>query len=201
MHQSAMIRMKWFVDNYVPKDKRVKILDLGSYNVNGCYRTLFDGYNVDYIGADIANGPNVGIVLSDPYQWLEIEDCSLDFVISGNALEHIEFPWSTMDQIYKKLKHNGIVCMLAPFNLSEHRYPTDCYRYYPDGLKALAKWAGLVTIDATTGGYPSNENANWAGSVNYDDSVLIAIKASSDTDISKYPKLGKELRSDRIYRG
>ena len=54
-----------------------------------------------------------------------------------------------MSQIYRKLKADGIICILAPFNLSEHRYPVDCYRYYPDGLKALATWAGFTVIDAT----------------------------------------------------
>ncbi|MBR0151613.1 MAG: hypothetical protein IJP89_09650 [Synergistaceae bacterium] len=29
------------------------------------------------------------------------------------------------------------------------------HRYYPDGFKALAKWAGFQVINATVGGVPS----------------------------------------------
>ena len=46
MHQSAMIRMKWFVDNYIPKDKKVKVLDIGSYSVNGNYKEFFKGKTI-----------------------------------------------------------------------------------------------------------------------------------------------------------
>lgn len=41
MHAGAMLRMKWFVDNYVDRDRFVKVLDVGSYDVNGSYRQLF----------------------------------------------------------------------------------------------------------------------------------------------------------------
>ena len=41
MHNSAMLRMEWFVKNYVPQDKKVRVLDVGSYDVNGSYKELF----------------------------------------------------------------------------------------------------------------------------------------------------------------
>lgn len=43
-----------------------------------------------------------------------------------------------------------MVCIVAPSRGPEHRYPLDCWRYYPDGLSALAKWAGLSVIEAKT---------------------------------------------------
>ena len=90
MHTSAMTRMKWFVENYIPSNKKVKVLDVGSYNVNGCYRDLFtDRKNVEYVGLDVEPGPNVDIVVNSPYNWDNVEDESFDFVISGNAFEHI----------------------------------------------------------------------------------------------------------------
>ena len=43
---SAMLRMNWFVQNYITPplaqlDKKIKVLDVGAYNINGCYRELF----------------------------------------------------------------------------------------------------------------------------------------------------------------
>ena len=37
----------------------------------------------------------------------------------------------------------GLACIIAPACWHKHRYPIDCYRFYPDGMIALCKWAGL----------------------------------------------------------
>ena len=199
MHQSAMIRMKWFVDNYVPKDKKVKVLDIGSYSVNGNYKELFKGTQVEYVGLDITEGPNVDIAVKDPYSWIEIPDESFDFIISGNAFEHIEYPWLTIKEIFKKLKWGGFVCILAPFRLGEHRYPTDCYRYYPDGFRALAKWGGLKVINVTLGGLCGGLTTH--SSENYDDTMLVAAKALTEEGLDELPKLTEEGREYTIIRG
>lgn len=69
MHKSAILRMQWFVENYIPMDRHIRVLDVGSCDVNGSYRMLFHGMDVDYIGLDMANGLNVNYVPYDPYQW------------------------------------------------------------------------------------------------------------------------------------
>lgn len=195
-----MTRMKWFVQNYISRDKEVKVLDVGSYNVNGCYRTLFAGSKAKYTGLDISPGPNVDIVVEDSYNWDEIEDECFDYIISGNAFEHIEFPWLTIRQIYKKLKPEGIICILTPFSLGEHRYPTDCYRYYSDGLIALAKWGNFKVIECTVGGIPKGTtDSRWLDKTeNYDDTMLIAAKTEDESKLANLPRLGS-TRLTRVW--
>lgn len=190
MHKSAMLRMKWFIDHYIPQNKEVKVLDIGSYNVNGCYRTLFTNTKVKYTGLDVSKGPNVDLVPKDPYSWIEIPDNTYDYVISGNAFEHIEYPWLTIKEIYRVLKQDGIACILAPFALGEHKYPTDCYRYYSDGFIALAKWGGFKVIEATVGGIPKDTtDSQWLSSIeNYDDTMMTIMKTDSDEKIVNLPR-------------
>lgn len=107
MHVSTMKRMEWFVNHYIGEGNGAKVLDVGSYDVNGTYKELFEGKSVKYFGLDIAEGPNVDIVMETPYSWNNIEDESFDYIISGQAFEHIEFPWLTIKEIYKKLKPGG----------------------------------------------------------------------------------------------
>jgi hypothetical protein len=38
----------------------------------------------------------------------------------------------------------------VPSSGPEHRYPVDCWRFYPDGLVALAEFAHLETLEAVT---------------------------------------------------
>lgn len=191
MHKSAMKRMEWFIDNYVEDGK--SILDVGSYDVNGCFKDLLYNRDVNYVGLDIEEGPNVDLVPKDSYSWDEIPDESYDFVISANAFEHIEYPWKTIGEIYKKLKWGGCCCIIAPNYVDEHRYPVDCWRFFSDGLIALAKSTDFQIISCTVAGIPdASASEEWDSTVN--DVCLIAIKTEEDIDLNKYPKFQTERR-------
>lgn len=195
MHRSAMLRMKWFVDHYIPEDKPVRVLDVGSYDVNGSYRSLFDNRNnVYYVGLDMSDGPNVDYVPEDPYVWSELQDESFDFIISGSAFEHIEYPWLTMEQIFGKLKKGGFACILAPHTIGEHRYPVDCYRYFSDGFRALAKWAKFEVVDVTVGGMPKQQLTDEWRIDNPDDTMMIVAKGIDQTSLNSLPKMSCEIR-------
>jgi len=155
MHGSSLINMSKFVDKYLDKNSRYKILDFGSQNVqedkNAIYRKLFDSNPLwQYFGCDMADGYNVDIVLKKVYEWKEIKSNSFDCVISGQALEHVEFFWLTFLEIKRVMKHGGICCIIVPSSGPEHKYPIDCYRYYPDGLRAVAKYVGLEVLEVYT---------------------------------------------------
>lgn len=128
------------------------VLDVGSMDVNGTYRTLFDA-DVNYVGLDIAEGPNVDVVVADPYNWKELHrrdgPDEYDLIISGSTLEHIKWPWKTMVEIDYWLKPGGRVYVVVPAMWPEHKHPVDCYRFLPDGMRALGEWADLNTISAT----------------------------------------------------
>ena len=145
MHQSSLDNMMAFRKKYLEsrQNEPLLILDLGSFDVNGSYRGAFDVAPWTYRGVDMAAGKNVDIVLQDPYHWREIRSSSAAVVISGQAFEHIEFFWLTMLEIARILKPGGLCCLIAPSGGPEHRYPVDCWRFYPDGFVALARFASL----------------------------------------------------------
>lgn len=174
MHQSSYEKMKKFVDNYLDGDKTYKILDIGSQDVNGSYKPLFENPLWEYHGLDMEAGKNVDIVLSDIYHWKEIKSNSYDIVISGQAFEHIEFIWVSMLEVTRILKTDGICCIIAPSGGYEHSWPIDCWRIYPDGFKALAKYASLKTLEVYTQWEPLNYQND--DSDVWQDSVLIAQK-------------------------
>jgi len=144
--------MTAFRDRYLcaRENEPLRILDVGSQDVNGSYRHLFSGNRWKYTGLDMTAGSNVDIVLSTPYAWREVESGSADVVISGQAFEHIQYFWITMLEIARVLRTGGLCCIIAPSSGPEHRYPTDCWRFYPDGLSSLAQFAQLETLEAVT---------------------------------------------------
>lgn len=194
MHKSAMLRMKWFVDNYIPTNQHVRVLDVGSCDVNGSYRALFHGMDIDYVGLDMAYGKNVNYVPQDPYRWNELEDASFDYVISGNAFEHIEYPWLTIREIYRVLKTGGFTCILAPNSSYEHRYPLDCYRYFSDGFRALARWGGFEVVDVTVSGVPVEDSTVNDYIATHNDVMMILAKGIEEEKIASFPRLKYEKR-------
>jgi len=148
MHESSMENMRRFIDKYLNKNKSLKIADIGSREVKGgSYRRLFANQNWLYTGYDIVSGPNVDVVLKHHYTWREITPESVDVAISGQTFEHIEFPWMAIESIYIILKPGGLCCIIAPSNQKIHRYPVDCWRFLPDGFRALARWTGLDVLE------------------------------------------------------
>mgnify|MGYP001592051017 CR=1 FL=1 len=149
MHLSSLNIMKDFVGRYL-KDEHLRVLDLGSRIVGnqhsmGSYRDFFTNPKWKYTGADTAAGDNVDIVI-EPYKF-PFKDGEFDIVISGQTIEHMEFPWEWFREVARVLKKDGLCCVIAPAVWHEHRYPIDTYRYYPDGMKALAKYSGLQALE------------------------------------------------------
>lgn len=177
MHPSSLLRMQWFVESYANKLplEKAKVLDVGSYDVNGSYRDLFDEDRYEYTGLDMEEGPNVDIILKNPYDWTAIQSDSYDIVISGQAFEHIEFFWKTMEEMTRVLKKDGLLCLIAPNGFDEHRFPVDCYRFFTDGMIALARYVGIEPLHAHTNCAPSAADVEWYSDT-CADSILIARK-------------------------
>jgi SAM-dependent methyltransferase len=131
------------------------VLDVGAGARLGFHRTLWEGQGWRYHGLDLAEGPNVDVRLDDP--WLfPLDDNAYDAVISGQMLEHNEFFWLTFLEMARVLKMGGLMIHIAPSRGIEHRDPQDCWRFYRDGMTALARWAGLDCIEATTDWAPEH---------------------------------------------
>jgi SAM-dependent methyltransferase len=178
MHKSSLDKMQWFKDTHLTPyaNRHARVLDVGSYDVNGTYKDILNDPAWTYVGADLAAGPNVDVVLQSPYKWGELKSSSFDIVVSGQAFEHIEWFWLTMLEIERVLKPGGICCILAPASGYEHKYPVDCWRFYPDGFTAVAKFAKMETLHAAMQWEPLGYED---GSDEWKDSILVARKPAA----------------------
>jgi len=176
MHPSSFDKMAAFRRDHLEarRHEALLIVDLGSRDVNGSYRSLFAEPTWHYKGVDLAPGKNVDLVLRNAYDWRELKTASADVVICGQTLEHTEFFWETMLEIARVLKPHGLCCIIVPSSGPQHFFPTDCWRIFPDGLRAMARYAGLEAVEART---------QWEDLEHYDiesnvwhDSVLVARK-------------------------
>ena len=178
MHKNSHSKMEWFKNTYLNVSDKLEILDIGSLDGKGDYNysDIFDEKNWTYTGLDFQAGNNVDIVVTDIYNWFEVEDNAYDVIISGQFFEHLEFFWLTMSQIERVLKPGGYVCIIVPSAGPKHGGDMpNCYRFYEDGLRALAKYVDLevlhVSVDQRKEANPWNDGclvARKAGSLNSD---------------------------------
>ena len=153
MHQSSLNNMKMMLDRVLPEmsnQQTVTIVDYGGRRIDGhdSYYSLVQNIsNVKYIGLDIEDGPGVDVVSIDPY-CTPFEDNSVDIVITGQMFEHCEFFWLTIKDMARIIRPGGYILAITPASGPVHRYPVDCWRFYPDAYAALCKWADLKHIDS-----------------------------------------------------
>ena len=136
MHPTAFENCKKFKETYGQLFvKDISIVEIGSQDVNGSLRSLWTEYTT-YTGVDFVEGKGVNVVLSDPYK-LPFESNSVDIILSSSVFEHSEMFWLLFLEIMRVLTPNGLFYLNAPSNGDFHRWPVDCYRFYPDAGKGL----------------------------------------------------------------
>lgn len=158
--------MQAFIGVYLDpfRSEPLRILDVGSCIVlpgHPTYRTLLDCPTWEYTGLDVNEGLNVDVAVADPYRWDEIDADSFDVVISGQALEHIELFWVTAFEIGRVMRPGAITMLIAPSSGFEHRFPVDCWRFYRDGMRAIADYLDFEVLEA----YTEWGRPDWADSV------------------------------------
>lgn len=153
MHKSSYLKMQYFKETYLNPNEELKILDIGSFDKDGNYNygLILNEKKWTYHGLDLKQGNNIDIVVENAYDWEdEIEDETYDLVISGQAFEHIEFFWLTLEQVKRVLKPGGLFFLIVPSTGPVHKNPYDCYRFNENAMKAMAKYINFRVIEYGT---------------------------------------------------
>ena len=149
MHPTAVRHGKAFFDAYAPgfdPARPIRLIEIGSQNLNGSLREVCPPA-VDYTGVDFAAGAGVDVVLDDAYS-LPFADQAFDMVVSSSCFEHAQMFWLTFLEALGVLRPRGLSHLNATPSGAFHRHPVDCWRFYPDGGKALVAWTRRSGIDA-----------------------------------------------------
>lgn len=109
------------VARYPEFQQNVRVLEIGSYNINGTARDHFS--ECSYIGADWRPGPGVDQV--GLAHELAFPDGSFDVVLSVETLEH-DFYWrETLAAMRRMLRPGGLFMLtVASFDFPQHEL--DC---------------------------------------------------------------------------
>lgn len=184
MHPTAITNCRHFFDTYAGAFPTTthRVVEIGSQDVNGSLRTCCPS-RFDYVGVDFVAGNGVDVVLQDPYV-LPFDNGSVDIVLTSSCFEHSEMFWVLFLEAMRILKPHGLLYLNVPSNGSFHRYPVDCWRFYPDSGNALVTWAKRNGINAALlESYTSEQTA--APLDEWNDYIAIFVK--DGREINQHP--------------
>lgn len=180
MHRSSLLKFEAFlrvVAGDPARNAGRSILDIGSKSYQGhpTYRSAAERHGLAYTGLDMSAGENVDIVCASPVVYREIADDSYDFIVSGQTFEHNPFFWATFAEMARILAPGGHLLVIAPGSGPVHRYPVDCWRFYPDAWAALCAMTGLDLVETL---FEPPKFADLVAGGQWRDSAVVARKPS-----------------------
>jgi len=189
MHDSAFRIGELVMQTYCDLPK-ARILEIGSMDVNGSLREAA-AHTTEYVGVDLEEGPAVDVVIK-PGEKLPFDDFSFDLIMASSAFEHDPRFWDTFIEMCRVARPGGHIYVNAPSNGGVHRYPLDCWRFYPDAGLALMEYAGerQVQVDLVESFVGKRYNDSWDG---WNDFVAVFRKGPSKSPMNndfvykKYP--------------
>jgi SAM-dependent methyltransferase len=117
MHEEARLFTLFVKELLGDYFKTKRVLDVGSGDINGNNRFLFE--NCQYDGNDVIQARNVTIVSKT--KDLQFEDNTFDTIVSTECFEHDPEYKESMQKIVKMLKPNGLFCFTcASTDRKEH---------------------------------------------------------------------------------
>jgi SAM-dependent methyltransferase len=118
--------------------KGKRVLEIGSLNVNGTIRDLFEPYCQEYIGSDMRLGPGVDRVVDSTKLDTVFERDSFDCIVSCDTFEHIEDWKSALKQAFYVLKPGGKFYFTTVFpGYPKHDYPNDFWRWTVEDVNSV----------------------------------------------------------------
>jgi SAM-dependent methyltransferase len=120
----------------------IRVLEIGPGAFPSDYQKTVGG-KLTWDTLDIYDSPSLTYPKAPLYEF-PIPTDSYDVVLSGQVIEHVGKIWRWMAELARVTRPGGCVITIGPASWPFHEYPIDCWRIFPDGMKALSEDCGLA---------------------------------------------------------
>lgn len=159
MHESVME----FVAEVLPPPavRGLRVLEVGSYDVNGSVRSFLAPVAGVYVGIDIRPGPGVDVVCDAAHAG---ELGLFDVVVSTEMMEHAADWRASLRGIVRALRVGGVLAltMRGP-GAGRHDHPGDYWRFTPELLFVALGRLGVAAVTRTDHGMGYSDGVFAAG--------------------------------------
>ena len=145
MHENTKLLFKKHALPYFKPGLRV--LEIGPNKLPSAFQEILREERITWHTLDLSFRNDIPLTYkaADEYTF-PIPDNSYDIVLSANVIEHVRKIWRWMQEVARVTKPGGHVITIAPVSWEYHEDPVDCWRIYPEGMKALCEDAGLNVL-------------------------------------------------------
>jgi SAM-dependent methyltransferase len=144
MHSNSKLLFAKYGQQFIRSGCR--LLEIGPDEIPSSYAQMVDDKTVTWDTLDMGGGRPLTYANVSEYSF-PIPDESYDVVLAGQVLEHVRKIWIWVKELERVCKKGGHVILINPVSWPFHQAPVDCWRIYPDGMRALLEDTGLRIID------------------------------------------------------
>ena len=125
-----------------------RVLDVGAGEAP--WRDLMP-LEVDYVGVDADLSGEFGMrrqsnIIYYDGKRLPYEDCSFDYVLCTEVLEHVPDPFAFLTDLQRVLRQGGTLILTVPWSARLHHLPYDYGRFTRFGLAALLNATSFTNV-------------------------------------------------------
>lgn len=120
----------------------MKVLEIGPDGVPSTYQRAVDDSSIVWHTLDLRDDPSLTYRTFSEYEF-PVESASYDIVLSGQVIEHVRQVWTWVQELARVCKEGGLVVTINPVSWPYHEAPLDCWRIFPEGMRALYECARL----------------------------------------------------------
>jgi SAM-dependent methyltransferase len=142
MHPNSKLMFEKYARAYFNAGGRV--LEVGP-GFPSTLRGLVNDPSIVWDTVDIFAHPDLTYTATSEYSF-PIPDNTYDVVVAANVLEHVRKVWVWIRELSRVCKPGGYVITVNPVSWPYHAIPIDCWRAYPEGMRALYDEGGLRVI-------------------------------------------------------
>jgi SAM-dependent methyltransferase len=142
MHKNSLLL---FQKHVLPLLKPgMRVLEIGPNGFPSDYRKMVS-FEITWDTLDIYAHPELTYPNAAEYSF-PIPDKQYDLVVNGQVIEHVRKIWLWIREVERVCAPNGFVAIISPVSWPYHEAPIDCWRIYPDGMKALLEDTSLKVV-------------------------------------------------------
>ena len=130
----------------------MRVLEIGPDAFPSGYQRLATNPSLEWHTLDLRDDDRLTYPNSREYSF-DIPDESYDIALSGQVIEHVRKPWKWVPELARVTRIGGLVITINPVSWSFHQDPVDCWRIYPEGMKALYEDAALTLLLSLWGSF------------------------------------------------
>jgi SAM-dependent methyltransferase len=118
------------------------VLEIGPNKHPSTYNEIVGLGTIHWQTLDIVPNDHLTYLANSEYCF-PIPDNTFDVVLACQVIEHVRKPWVWIKELARVSKKGGHVVIINPVSWPYHMAPVDCWRIYPEGMRALYEEACL----------------------------------------------------------